>query len=139
MDKVLENKKTELNRMIAELKLAEEQLKPLKEKVDNLNEEIKKYKLNNGLYHPMSELVNYKGKYIRSITLVEKDEDGTLDTDFIYDDDIFEVTDNGYLYYSSYNGGITQYDSNTQKYVHMYYGHPTYHDYVGFLEIDVRD
>lgn len=139
MDKILESKKAELDRMITELKLAEEQLKPLKKKVDDLNEEIEKYKLNNGMYYPMSELMNYKGKYIRSITLVEKDEDGTLDTDFMYDDDIFEVTDNGHLYYSSYNGGITQYDSDAQKYVHMYYGHPTYHDYVGFTEIDVRD
>lgn len=142
MDKILESKKAELDHMIAELKLAEEQLKPLKKRVSDLNEEIKKYKLNNGLYYPMSELENYKGKRIRTITLVERDEDGTLDTDFIYfiyDDDFFEVTNDGHLYYSSYNGGITEYDSDAQKYVHMYYGHPEYHNYVGFTEIDVRD
>lgn len=132
--------------MMEELRLVREERKPLSEaigkidkKISNLNKEIETYKLNNGLYHPMSELANYKGKYVRSIDLVERDEDGTLRTDFMYDDDIFEIDNNGHLYYSSYEGGITEFDDEAKKYVHMYYGYPTYHDYVGFTEIKIRD
>ena len=125
--------------MEAELNSAKEQFEPLKKKISELEREIEGYKLDNALYHPMSELTNYKGKYVRSITLVERDEDGVLSTDFIYDDDIFEVDNDGHLYYSSYSGGITEYDNETHKYVHMYYGHPEYHDYVGFTEIEIRD
>ena len=125
--------------MEIELDSAKKQFEPLKKKISELEREIKKYKLDNTLYHPMSELVNYKGKYVRSITLVERDEDGTLDTDFMYDDDIFEIDDDGHLYYSSYLDGIIRYDNKAEKYVHMYYGHPEYHDYVGFTEIDIRN
>ena len=125
--------------MEIELDSAKKQFEPLKKKISELEREIEKYKLDNTLYYPMSELVNYKGKYVRSITLVERNEDGTLDTDFMYDDDIFEIDDDGHLYYSSYSGGIISYDNKAEKYVHMYYGHPEYHDYVGFTEIDIRN
>ena len=60
--------------MMEELRLAEEERKPLSEainvvnrKIRNLENKIEKYKLNNKLYHPMSELVNYKGKEISYI------------------------------------------------------------------------
>lgn len=135
-----------LETMTEELRLAEEEKKPLSEAIKIVNEkirqlesEIKTYKLNNGLYHHMSELANYKGKDVWSIELVERDEDGTLDTDYMYNDEIFEIDDNGHLYYSSYSGGITEYDIKADKYVHMYYGHGTYHDYVGFLKITLED
>ena len=128
-----------LDIMEAELKALKEQFKPLAKKLAELESEIEEYKLENTLYHSMSELVNYRGKQIRSITLIERDEDGTLDTDFVYDDEIFEIDDDGHLYYSSYSGGIIKYDNKAEKYVHMYYGHPEYHDYVGFMEIDIRD
>lgn len=124
--------------MEMELNSAKEQFEPLKEKISELKREIEKYKLDNALYHPMSELMNYKGKNVNSITLVERDEDGTLDTDFMYDDEILEIDDNGHLYYSSYSGGITEYDDKAKRYVHIYYGCPEYHDYVGFLEINIR-
>ena len=132
--------------MEEELKLVREERKPLYEavnildkKIAKLNDEILAYKLNNGLYHPMSELINYLGKRIDSITLVERDKDGALDTDFMYCDEIFEVDEYAHLYYSSYEGGIISYDNDAHKYVHMYYGHPTYHDYVGFLDIEIDE
>lgn len=130
--------------MEEELRLVKEERKPLSEAIDVINKKINKiedeilrYKLNNGLYYPMSELADYTGKNVSSIELVERDEEGALDTDFIYCDEIFEVDENGHLYYSSYSGGIIKYDSDANKYVHMYYGYPEYHDYVGFLEIDI--
>lgn len=130
--------------MEEELRLVREERNPLYEavseldkKISKLNNEIEAYKLNNGMYHPMSELINYLGKNISSIKLVERDEEGALDTDFMYCDEIFEVDEFGHLYYSSYSGGIIEYDNDARKYVHLYYGYPEYHDYVGFLEINI--
>lgn len=135
-----------LDIMMEELKLAREEKEPLlkaikiiDEKITELNDEIKTYKLNNGLYHPMSELVDYIGKHIESITLVERDKWGKLDTDCLYCEEIFEVDEHGRLYYSSYDSGIIRYDNKTHKYVHMYYGSKIYHDYVGFLEISIDE
>lgn len=133
-----------LNDMEEELRLAREERRPLYEvvneldkKIYKLSDEIEAYKLNNGMYYPMSELINYLGKNISSIKLVVRDEEGALDTDFMYCDEIFEVDEFGHLYYSSYSGGIIEYDNDTGKYVHMYYGCPEYLDYVGFLEINI--
>lgn len=130
--------------MLSELECIQEERKPIYEavvvfdkKIAKLEDEILAFKLNNGLYHPMSELINYKGKNISSIKLVVRDEDGKLDTDFMYCDEIFEVDENGHLYYSSYSGGIVEYDSDEDKYVHLYYGYPEYYEYVGYLEINI--
>lgn len=135
-----------LDVMMEELRLVKEERKPLSEaisvldkKIAKLDDEIEAYKLNNGLYHPMSELINYMGKDINFIKLVVRDEDGALDTDYMYCDEIFEVDEFAHLYYSSYSGGIVAYDEKTRKYMHLYYGHPEYYDYVGFLEIDVDE
>lgn len=125
--------------MEAELNAANEQFEPLKKKISELKREIERYKLDNALYHPMSELMNYKGKNIYSINLVEKMRDGKLTTDYMYADEWLEVTDDGYLHYSSYAGGIMDYNKDDEKYYHCYYGHSTPHEYVGFLEIEVEE
>jgi hypothetical protein len=123
--------------MEEELKLVREQLKPLSNRIRELENEIEDYKLNNELYHPMSELINYIGKNIDSIILVERNKDGTLSTEYMYCDEIFEVDEYGQLYFSSYSDGIIRYDNDNHKYVHKYYGSSTYHDYVGYLEINI--
>ena len=50
--------------MEAELKATIEQLKPLNNKRTELEREIEDYKLKNAVYHPMSELINYKGREV---------------------------------------------------------------------------
>ena len=125
--------------MEEELKLIKQEYDVLNKKRQNLEIEIEEYKLNNGLYHPMSELINYIGKDIDSIKVVIRNEDGTLETDFLYCDEIFEVDEYGQLYYSSYSGGIIEYDNDAHKYVHMYYCRPTYYDYVGFMDLKLED
>jgi len=132
MDRTLEN-------MVKQLKLTEEAIKPLAEKASRLRKEIEQYKLDNALFHPMSDLIHYAGHEIRSIELVERYEDGTLGTDYKFLDEIFEVDENGRLYFSSFDYGIIEYDDDEHKYVHMYYGYPTYYDYVGFMEIELND
>ena len=125
--------------METELKATNEQLKPLQKKKTELEREIQSYKLENTLYHPMSELINYKGREVRSITLVEKRRDGKLTTDYMYNDEIFEVTDNGHLYYSSYEGGVMHYSEKTNRYIQNYWGNGFPHEYVGFLDIELED
>ena len=79
--------------MMEELRLAKKEREPLSKaiyvvnkKIRNLENEIEKYKLDNGLYHPMSDLNKYIGKEISSITLVEKNKEGSLVTKNIYND-----------------------------------------------------
>ena len=125
--------------MEAELKAINKQLELLQKKRNELEREMQSYKLENTLYHPISELINYKGRRVRSITLVEKRLDGLLTTDYMYNDEIFEITDNGNLYYSSYEGGVMHYSEETNKYIHYYWGHGTPHEYLGFLDIELED
>lgn len=132
MDRTLEN-------MVKQLKLTEEAIKPLAEKAKKLRRDIEQYKLDNALFHPMSDLIHYAGREIRSIELVERCEDGTLDTDYKFLDEIFRVDEDGRLYYSSWDYGIIEYDDNAHQYVHMYHGYPTYYDYIGFTEIELND
>lgn len=135
-----------LDVMMEELCLVKEEKKPLSEAIDVLNKkiaqldnEIEAYKLNNGLYHPMSELENYKGREILNITLVERNEDGALETEYIYGDEMFEVDKNGHLDFSSYNCGVMSYDEKIGKYVEYFHYCREEHDYVGFLDITLRD
>lgn len=128
-----------------ELRRTEEERKPLSEAIDVLNkkiakleDEIEAHKLNNGLYHPMSELENYKGREIIDITLVERDEEGALKTEYIYGDEMFEVDKNGHLDFSSYNCGVMSYDEKIGKYVEYFHYCREEHDYVGFLDITLR-
>ena len=131
--------KRTLEVMESELEVTKEQLKPLQKKASELEDEIKRYKLDNKLYHPMSELANYKGKDILFIELVMQNVDSTLDTVYIHQDDIFEVTDDGHLYYSSYAGGIIEYSRKRHKYIRRYYGNSIDYNCVGFLDVELRD
>ena len=138
--------KRTLDIMMEELRLEEEEKKPLSDaisliniRINKLNREIESYKLNNGLYHPMSELANYKGKEISYIVLVERNEDGTLTTKEEYNDEMFSVDETGHLDYSSYDCGVMSYDENIGKYVKWCHYHRTEHDYVGYLEVEFED
>ena len=109
-----------------DLENAQEELKPIREaydkatkKVSNFRDELERYKIDNGMYRPMSDLSQYIGCNISSIKLVEKDENGHLD-------------------YCSEMGGIMSFDKDIDKYVMWCHCFRTEHDYVGFLEIRVR-
>ena len=131
-----------LEDMYADLNSAEERLKPLDEVVtairkgiSSLEDEIEKYKLDNAMYHPMSDLCKYKGKQISYIDLVERDEDGALSVERIYNDEIFGIDLDGYLSYSSYDYGVMDYDTQINKYVWWRHFNRIEYDYVGFMEL----
>lgn len=129
-----------------DLTLAKEELEPIQKardaavkKVNEFYHEREKYKLDNGMYHPISELSNYIGKNVSYIHLVERDENGELDTERIWGDEYFEVDKNGHLDYSSESGGVMSFDEKIGKYVMWYHYCKTEHDYVGFLELTLED
>lgn len=139
MERTLEDMKKELELAIEEKKPLSEAIDVINKRIRDINNEMKTYKLNNKLYHPMSELTNHKGKDIYSITLVERKEDGTLDTEYIYNDEIFRVDDNGHLKYSSFNCGVMNYDKKIDKYVKWCHFTRKEHDYIGFLDVEFDD
>lgn len=127
-----------------DLENAQEELRPIREaydkatkKVSNFRDELERYKIDNGMYRPMSDLSQYIGCNISSIKLVERDEDGSLDTDDMWGDEYFKVDENGHLDYSSEMGGVMSFDKEIDKYVMRCHHFRTEHDYVGFLEIRV--
>ena len=119
-------------------KEAEPLIKAIDEAVRKCNEllrEIEQYRLNNGLFHPMSELEKYKGRRIICIKLVEKDEDGNLDTKDMWNDGWFSVDPAGHLNYSSYDRGIMSWDEEMGKHYFSYHHFLIYHDFVGYLDV----
>ena len=129
-----------------DLALAREELQPLQEardvavkKVNSFYYEKKKYILDHGMFHPISELENYIGRKIDSIDLVERMEDGSLDTDRMYNDEMFSIDENGHLCFSSYDSGVMDFDEKLGKYVMWCHFHRTEHDYVGYLDLELED
>lgn len=101
----------------------------------NLEDELQQYKLQNGLFTPMSELEKHKGKNISHIELVMRNEDGSLETKDMWGGEIFKVDGNGHLHYSDYMGGVMYFNSEIGKYEHDFHYYPTIYDFAGYLEI----
>lgn len=125
-----------------DLDIARKERKPIykayeeiSKKCYKLKEEATQYKLQNGLFTPMSELENHKGKSISHIELVVRNEDGSLETKDMWGGEIFKVDENGHLNYSDYMSGVMYFDSEIGKYEHDFHHHPTIYDFVGYLEV----
>lgn len=108
-------------------------------KCNVLFEEMEDYKIQNGLYHPMSDLKNYKGRNIIHIKLVERNDDGSLESTDMWNDELFSIDENGYLDYSSYEYGVMSYDKRKGKYIYSYHYCGTERDFVGYLDICLED
>lgn len=108
-------------------------------KCSRLYNEIKRYKIQHGMYHPMSDLLEHKGKTIENIELVMKNEDGTLETKYMYNYKTFSVDGNGRLDFSSDTMGVMFYDYKKEKYSYMYRGCETLYDFVGYLDVEFRE
>lgn len=108
-------------------------------KCNVLLKEMEDYKIQNGLYHPMSYLKNYKGRDIIHIKLVERDKTGSLKVNDMWNDEYFSIDENGYLDYLSYERGIMDYDKRKGKYIYSYRYCETERDFVGYLDICLED
>lgn len=135
-----------LEDMQREYEVAKKELEPIEKerekavkKCNELYKEMENFKLQNGLFHKMEELEKYKGREISHIELVVRDKNGELSTKDMYNDEIFDVDENGHLHYSSYDFGIMGYEEKTKKYLYQYHYRPTYYDFVGYLEVDFYD
>lgn len=104
-------------------------------KCNALYEEAKQFKMQNGLYTPMSELEKHKGKSISHIELVVRNEDGSMETKDMWRGEILKVDKNGHLDYSDYTSGVMYFNSKIGKYEHDFHYFPTIYDFVGYLEI----
>lgn len=135
-----------LNDMMNDLESAKKEYESLQKvadkalkKVNKINKEIEKYKIDNKLYYPMSELSKYIEREIIYIDLIEKTKSGGLTVKRIYNDEMFSVDENGHLHYSSYNCGVMDYDENINKYVEWCHYFRNEHDYIGFLELKLEE
>ena len=134
MDKTLESMKKELERL-------EEIRDEACWNYSLLNNKIVEYRLNNGLYHHMSELTNYIRKDIDRIVVVIKNEDGKLETDILYgemykEDSECYIDGDGHILYHSNSGEIIKYDYYTNKYIHANGYNIVRYDYIGFMDLE---
>lgn len=127
-----------------DFELAKKELEPIEiqrneavKKVNRFYNELEKYKLDHGLYRPMSDLKEYIGKSIKHIKLVYRDSDGKMQIEAIYNDEQFEVDKEGHLDYSSFQCGEMYFYNG--KYMYQDYGLPTEYDFLGFLEISIEE
>ena len=140
MSRTLDDMIQDLKSIKEEEKAALEVYKNISDKMTKIRNEIKRYKLDNGMYQPISELSNHIGKTIDCIDLVERKDDGTLDVEYIWyyqtNTKHLYVDENGHLNWSYFD--ITMnYDENTNKYIKRYgNGKEETHDYIGFMYLD---
>lgn len=103
-----------------------------------LREEAREYKLQNGIFTPISELEKHKGKSISYIELVVRNEDGSLETEDMYGDEHFNINEKGHLNYSSYENGVMYYNSEIGKYEFDFHCIPIIYDFIGYLEVKFK-
>lgn len=139
MNRTLEDMYNDLNFATENLKPLNEAAAKIRKEISALEDEIEKYKLDHAMYYPMSDLCKYKGRTISYIDVVEKDSDGNLSVERIYNDEYFHIDSDGHLDYSSYDYGVMSYDENIDKYVKYVHYHRIEYDYVGFMELVLDD
>ena len=135
-----------LEDMQRDYEIAKKELEPIEKerekavkKCDELYREMENYKLQNGLFHKMSELEKHKGRRISSIKLVVREKNGKLYIKDMYGDECFRVDKNGHLYYSSWEKGVMIYDESRKKYSYCYHCYESLYDFVGYLEVNFED
>lgn len=140
-----------LDDMYNDLKLAKAETEPIKEMLINANnkeykirKEIERYKLDNGMYSPISDLLNHKKKVVDFIDLVELNEDGTLSIEYLWNDPTYNkrfiIDENGHVYYYDTAKTIS-YNEKLGKYIMqlLYNGKMTEHNYIGIFMVNFLD
>ena len=140
-----DQKDSEFQKIIDSIEKQKAVYEPLKEqcnkeqkKLFKLEDKLEKYRLEHGMFYPLSKLVEFKDEAsdILSIKFVQRTKNGKFKVDEIANDDLFFIRDDGTFEYSSYEGGIIE-KAEDGKWYHTYYGSSRkLDDYVGFLSIE---
>ena len=96
-----------------------------------VSNKIEKYIIENKLYIPIEELTKFKDTDLSKIILIQD----TGDTRDFWCDELMGIDTDGHFYYSSFNGGVFEYNKATDNYTGHYCGHPTNYNIVGFINI----
>lgn len=144
MSRTLEDIVKDLRAAREEEKTVIEVYKNISDKTRKLHMELERYKLDNEMYDPISELSNHTGKIIHYIDLVELNEDGTLKVEYMYNDSLtterFMVNKNGHIYYFDPVKSVN-YNEKIGRYILRFHndGRETEHNYIGFMSLDFLD
>ena len=120
----------------------EEKAEKARKKLHSLEDKLEKYRVEHGMFYPLSRLVDFKDKVdeIIRITFVQKTSGGKFKTYDLCNDEILEIKADGKFYYSSYGGGIIGYDEEKKDWYHAFWGsRRKLDDFVGFLEFDMDE
>lgn len=105
---------------------------PIREQISEIEDEKRKYIIENKLYYV--DLSEFNGKNLSRVTAIDsKGEDIWIPTD-----EIIEV-ENGKLYCSSYQGGIVGWNKDENSYYSAYYGINKNIDIIGFIDISLDE
>lgn len=122
MNRTLEDIERDLELVKKELNPIRNKYEKICEKINNLENEKLKYKLNNRLYSPISDLNKYIDKDILYIELVEENKNGTLKVISLTNSGgVLYIDENGHLNYSSDDDYLIQFDNNIKMYCEWYY------------------
>ena len=111
-------------------------------KYDKLQNKLEKYRLEHRMFYPLSRLADFKDKDndVESICFVQRTKKGKFKTDWIFNDDLFTIYDDGKFHYSSYENGIIGYDEDEKRWYHdLHHCRERLDDYVGFMRITFND
>lgn len=124
-----------------ELQIKYEKLKPIEQKCEDLKLEIAELEqertiitLERSLFHPIEDLLQYKGREISYIQLVQND-DGVFTDDWLFNCETLRIDILGHIYSCSKEDGVVIYDSVHNKYLKFYNGKSKLVDYVGFIDV----
>ena len=119
----------ELQKQILELK---KQISPTQIKIYDLCIKQKEIYLKHQLFHSMSELKAFSGRWLSSITIYYFDKDEKKIVELPLSGEYLQVKTNGRLDFSDYEQGIIRYDEREHCYKWWYHQYSTIYDIRGW-------
>ena len=140
IDPELQKIKDEIEKQKAIVEPIKKEFEAAYSKYDKLQKKLEKYRLEHRMFYPLSKLAEFKDKKIESVCFVQRTKNGKFKTDWIFNDELFTIYDDGKFHYSSYENGIIGYHEGEKKWFHDYFHtRKRLDDYVGFMKINFSD
>ena len=109
------------------------------EKLDELEKKLEKYRLENGMFYPISMLKDFADDIHQSFEAIQfvTKEGKEFKSFWHFHTELFEIQKDGHFYSSDYEDGIIEWDKKRRRYVQLYYGsEKVLPQIVGFMKID---